>query len=208
MGLTGLGSGYYHAWPNDATLFWDRLPMAIVFTALLATTIGERISSRGGRLLLLPLLATGGASVLYWRVADDLRLYALVQFCAVVGLPLMLVLFRPRYSGTGGIVAMIGLYAVALVLDRFDQEVAAITPTGGHPWKHAAAALAMFCYLRTIAGRRPVSQFDSRSHAGRGDRGSPADLGIRPSVPSMGRILLDERSQPEPMTATVANCKA
>ncbi len=24
------------------------------------------------------------------------------------------------------------------------------------------------------------------------------------SVPSMGRILLDERSQPEPMTATVA----
>jgi hypothetical protein len=27
-------------------------------------------------------------------------------------------------------------------------------------------------------------------------------------VPSMGRILLDERSQPEPMTATVAKRKA
>lgn len=33
-------------------------------------------------------------------------------------------------------------------------------------------------------------------------------LGDRPSVPSMGRILLDERSQSEPMTATVANRKA
>jgi len=29
-----------------------------------------------------------------------------------------------------------------------------------------------------------------------------------PSVPSMGRILLDERSQPEPMTVTVVNRKA
>jgi hypothetical protein len=28
------------------------------------------------------------------------------------------------------------------------------------------------------------------------------------SVPGMGRILLDERSQPEPMTVTVANRKA
>jgi len=31
---------------------------------------------------------------------------------------------------------------------------------------------------------------------------------FRPSVPSMGRVLLDERSQPEPMTATVAKRKA
>ena len=31
---------------------------------------------------------------------------------------------------------------------------------------------------------------------------------VCPSVPSMGRILLDERSQPEPMMVTVANRKA
>ena len=29
-----------------------------------------------------------------------------------------------------------------------------------------------------------------------------------PSVPDMGRISLDKRSQPEPMTVTVANRKA
>ncbi|MGA8954423.1 MAG: hypothetical protein WB503_03410, partial [Pseudolabrys sp.] len=27
--LTGFGSAYYHLDPNDRTLFWDRLPMAI-----------------------------------------------------------------------------------------------------------------------------------------------------------------------------------
>jgi len=35
----------------------------------------------------------------------------------------------------------------------------------------------------------------------------PCTLEACASVPSMGRILLDERSQPEPMTATVAKRK-
>jgi len=64
--------------------------MAAVFMALLAATIGERISPQGGRLLLFPLLAAGVASVLYWRVSDDLRLYMLVQFYAFAAVPLML----------------------------------------------------------------------------------------------------------------------
>src|SRR5262245_28242806 len=29
--LTGFGSAYYHWAPNDATLIWDRLPLAVVF---------------------------------------------------------------------------------------------------------------------------------------------------------------------------------
>jgi hypothetical protein len=65
VALIAAGSAYYHAWPDDATLFWDRLPMAMVFMALLATTIGERINPLGGRLLLTPLLAGGVGAVLY-----------------------------------------------------------------------------------------------------------------------------------------------
>ncbi len=37
---------------------------------------------------------------------------------------------------------------------------------------------------------------------------SADDTSVRASLPSMGRILLDERSQPGPMTVTVANRKA
>ena len=40
------------------------------------------------------------------------------------------------------------------------------------------------------------------------DVGVPRGPGVRPRVPGMGRISLDERSQPEPMTVTVANRKA
>lgn len=154
VGLVAAGSGYYHAWPSDATLFWDRLPMAMVFMTLVASTVGERISARAGRRLLLPLLAIAVLSVVYWRIADDLRLYVLVQFYAVAALPLMILLFPPRYSGTAGVLAMIVLYGIALALDRSDRAVAAIIPTGGHPGKHIAAAAAMFTYLSTVSTRR------------------------------------------------------
>ena len=57
VALVAFGSSYYHFHPDNRTLFWDRLPMTIVFMSLLATTIGERISFNAGRLLLVPLLA-------------------------------------------------------------------------------------------------------------------------------------------------------
>jgi len=157
LALIALGSGYYHAWPQDSTLFWDRLPMAMAFMALLASTIGERISPRAGQALLFPLLAAAILSVLYWKFAGDLRLYALIQFYAIAALPLMITLFPPRYSGTPGILAMVALYCLALTLDRADHSLAALLPTGGHPGKHLAAAAAIFAYAHTIAHRRPLN---------------------------------------------------
>jgi ABC-type maltose transport system permease subunit len=78
-----------------------------------------------------------------------------VEFCAVVVLPLIVILFPPRYTDAAGIAAMIALYGLALALDHFDRRVAAIIVTGGHPWKHLAAALAIFCYVSTVAHRHP-----------------------------------------------------
>src|SRR5262249_1511752 len=34
--LTGFGSSYYHWQPSDSSLLWDRLPMTLCFTAILA----------------------------------------------------------------------------------------------------------------------------------------------------------------------------
>jgi lipopolysaccharide export LptBFGC system permease protein LptF len=99
--LVAAVSGYDHLRPDNATLYWDRLPMTVVFMGLLAVTIGERISMRAGRLLLAPLIVLGAASVLYWRFSGDLRLYVVVQYYPMLALPLMLILFRPRYSVVG-----------------------------------------------------------------------------------------------------------
>src|SRR5215471_19536391 len=100
------GSAYYHAWPSSETLFWDRLPMTIAFMALFAALIGDRISDRAGRMLLLPLLCVGAASVIYWRMTDDLRPYALVQFFPMLAIPLMMVLFPARAIPNSGLIGM------------------------------------------------------------------------------------------------------
>jgi hypothetical protein len=67
---------------------------------------------------------------------------------------LMVILLPPRYTGTGGILGMIGFYMVAKILELFDRQIGAILPTGGHPWKHIAGALAILCYVNTVARRQ------------------------------------------------------
>jgi hypothetical protein len=70
MLLTAGGSAYYHLAPDNERLFWDRLPMTIAFMSLLAAQVSERINVRAGVALLVPMLAIGAASVLYWRATE------------------------------------------------------------------------------------------------------------------------------------------
>ncbi len=151
--LVSFGSAYYHLHPSDETLVWDRLPMTLVFMSLLTTTIGERIDGRAGRLLLLPLLALGLGSVVYWKLTGDVRIYGLVQYYPMAALPLMAVLFPPRYAGPSGMLGLVGLYAVAKIFETIDRQIGAVLATGGHPWKHVAASAALLCYLSAVAHR-------------------------------------------------------
>src|ERR1041384_2148705 len=139
--LTGFSSSYYHWQPNDWGLFWDRLPMSVAFMAILANVVEERIDARVGKLLLWPLVALGIVSLLIWLRTDDLRLYGWVQFFPVVVLPLIFVLFAPKYSGTGYWFAAAGLYIAAKLLEAFDAQIyAALGVMSGHPLKHVVAA--------------------------------------------------------------------
>ena len=98
VALVAFGSAFYHYAPSTPTLVWDRLPMSIGFMALLALTLGERVSWTLARATLWPLVIFGMASVLYWawteqQGAGDLRPYGLVQFLPLVLMPLLLLMF-------------------------------------------------------------------------------------------------------------------
>jgi hypothetical protein len=156
--LTGFSSSYYHWAPNDAGLFWDRLPMTFAFTAILANVIEERIDARVGRALLWPLVALGVASLLIWLRTDDLRLYGWVQFFPCVALPILFVLFPPKYTGTWYWFAAAGWYVLAKLLEHFDAAIyAALGVMSGHPLKHLAAAAACYAILRAFETRRPIT---------------------------------------------------
>src|SRR5262249_17477948 len=129
--LTGFGSAYYHWNPNNDTLFWDRLPMALSFMAILAVAVEERVSARAGAILLWPLFPC-------------------------IALPLFIAC-PPKYSGTSWWLIAAALYALAKLCEFYDHAIYSIGILSGHTLKHFAAAGACFAILRYFQTRRPVS---------------------------------------------------
>ena len=166
--LTAFGSAWYHLRPSNARLFWDRLPMSIAFMALFAAMIAERISIYWSRMLLLPLVFSGVASVVLWRVSEDrgagdLRFYLFVQLFPMAALPLMMLLFRPRYSRGAELFVVMLVYAGAKALEHFDATVWALTSrtVSGHTLKHLCAALATWLVLDMLKKRgRAIVPFE------------------------------------------------
>jgi hypothetical protein len=161
--LVGFGSAYYHLHPDNRTLFWDRLPMTLVFMSLLSIAIAERIHARVGAALLLPFLVLGGLALDVWRRGEltgvgDLRFYLLVQFYPMVAIPLMMALFPARYTRTRDLGWMVAWYVLAKILELGDGLVFRATGglVGGHALKHLAASLAIAALAWMVARREPV----------------------------------------------------
>lgn len=148
--LIGFGSGYYHFDPGNARLLWDRLAMMLAFMAWLSAIVAERVGTRAG-LRLLPLaVAAGLGSAVYWgwseaRGMGDLRAYLLMQLYPGLFVPLLLRRYPPRYSGDRAILAVVGLYLLALLFDLGDRPVFALSGglVSGHTIKHGVAAAAV-----------------------------------------------------------------
>ncbi len=155
--LVGWGSSWYHWNPTDETLFWDRLPMTLLFTSFLGIMVIERIDAAWGARL-LPLLILAGVSTLLWGQArNDLRFYGLLQGMAMLGVPLILLLFERRYSRASDLWAIVGLYGIAKLFEVFDAEVyRAGFGVSGHTFKHLLGALASWKILSMLRKRRPL----------------------------------------------------
>ncbi len=148
--LVSVGSSYYHLNPNDATLFWDRAPMTVGFTGLFVAVSSEYISGRFN-VMLWPAVILGLASVVYWRMFEDLRFYYSIQLGPLVALLFILLLFRPRYSNRWLLVAGLIWYGVAKLAELGDKVVFAATQNfiSGHTLKHLFAGLG--CYFMCLA---------------------------------------------------------
>lgn len=160
--LTCAGSSYYHLNPNNVTLVWDRIPMSIGFMAILAAVIAERVDLKTGAWLLIPLVALGIASVLFWhwteiRGAGDLRFYAVVQFFPMLAIPFMVLFFSSRYTGGNYLLILAGFYGTAKVFEYFDHAIfSAGHLWSGHTLKHLASAAGTFWVLVMLRRRNIV----------------------------------------------------
>ncbi|MFA7347549.1 MAG: hypothetical protein WCZ86_07290 [Desulfurivibrionaceae bacterium] len=159
--LTGLASGYYHLAPDNHRLAWDRAAITLALMSWFAAILCERFGPAIGLRLLPLLLVAGLGSVAYWGWSEahgrgDLRAYGLIQLLVLLLTPLLFLTYPPRYSGDKDILAIIGLYVLALLCDFSDRRIATLTGmVSGHTLKHLVAALSAYWVVLRLKRRTP-----------------------------------------------------
>jgi hypothetical protein len=135
--FTAFGSAYYHLRPDDARLSWDRLPMTVAFMSIFAIAIKQRR-------LVLPLVIAGIASIVWWRLTDNLWPYGLVQFGSLAAL--VLIAFRSE----PGLWPVIGFYGLSKIAEHFDKQIYSAFPLSGHTLKHLLAGIGSWYIVRWL----------------------------------------------------------
>jgi hypothetical protein len=164
VAMTSFGSAYYHLAPDNDRLMWDRLPMAVAITALVAATLTERVSVRAGLQLLPLLVMLGAGSVLYWNWSEqqgsgNLNFYIVVQFYSILVIILLAKLFPSLYNRGADIYVVLGWYALAKAAEMADQQIYDLgNLVSGHTVKHLLATVGAYWILRTLLRRTSVSQ--------------------------------------------------
>jgi hypothetical protein len=154
------GSSYYHLDPTNASLSWDRLPIACAITTFLVIVIGEHLDEKLAQYLLLPLLVLAIWSVWYWYHSElqgqgDLRAYLLVQFLSVIVIAMILGLFPSKFSHTGYVWGVFASYAISKVAEELDGQLFSVTARSisGHSIKHVIAALGIGLFVLALRHR-------------------------------------------------------
>lgn len=165
--LTAFGSAFYHLAPDNISLIWDRLPIALVCAGLIAGVRGDIKGSNSGlEAIVLALAAV--ASVAWWAIterqgAGDLRPYLLLQGLALILIPLWQAIYRAPRTDRIAFGTAMGLYVLAKLAEVFDHEIA--TTLGfvtGHTLKHLIATAATAAVVWGLTRR-----FSRDGHAAR-----------------------------------------
>lgn len=144
-------SSYYHLAPDDARLFWDRLPIAVACASLLSLVRSAcLVSPQHPRLELIGLCIFAVASVCWWQQTGDLRPYLSLQILAIALPPVWQWLYgRPKAERIWFAVA-IAFYVVAKCVEMADGSIlSATTMISGHTIKHVLAACAAYFIVKS-----------------------------------------------------------
>lgn len=153
--LVAAGSSYYHLNPNNETLTWDRLPMAIGFMALFVIVLGDYVNSKLEHWLLIPMCLLGIFSIIYWNITDDLRIYAWVQFCSLGLLLVIISLYKPSTFQTKYLIYALVFYSLSKITEYLDLTIFTFTQEmlSGHTVKHVLSAIGTFFFYMLLKNR-------------------------------------------------------
>lgn len=153
--LTALGSAWYHLDPRDATLVWDRLPIALGFAGLVAATLVDRAPRRAVRFSAL-FAGIAVATVLNWSWGGNLLPYLVMQASFVAAALAATAGVASTFTHARWLYGAALLYGVAIACEKFDKPIDAllIGVVSGHTLKHLLAASALYVVYAMLRRRR------------------------------------------------------
>jgi hypothetical protein len=154
---TALGSGWYHLNPQDATLLWDRLGMAMAFVGLLSLLAATQVSERAaiwtlGLASVVSIVALGA-----WQFDANLLPWVVLQAGGLL-LILGMGLLRSGAPHTRRVSirwwCLVLAYGLAKVFELHDHQVADLLHGAftGHAIKHLLASAAALPVLWGLQG--------------------------------------------------------
>jgi hypothetical protein len=158
--LLTFGSAYYHFYPNNETLVYDRIPIGIIFMSFFAIIIYDCLNPSKGYAAFIILNIIGILSVVYWILSEhkgygDLRWYGLVQFFPVIAIPLLLFLYKPPFKYSRELIPMFIFFGLAKIAEHLDTAIyhSLCTTISGHSLKHIFVTIAGYELVALINRR-------------------------------------------------------
>lgn len=154
--LTAFGSAWYHLEPSDATLVWDRLPIALGFAGLVAATLVDRAPRRAAPFSAL-FAGVALATVLGWSWGGNLLPYVVMQASFVAAALFATARVASTFTHARWLYGAALLYGAAIACEKFDKPIDAWLDgvVSGHTLKHLLAALALYVVYAMLRRRRP-----------------------------------------------------
>ena len=156
--LTSMGSAYYHLAPDNARLVWDRLPIALACSGLLAGVWGDT-HLKDSRMTAGWLGLFAVLSVVWWHFTEeagvgDLRPYLLLQALPIVLIPLWQWLHGSSRLERLTFGSALALYVIAKFTEIYDHEIAvSFVKVSGHTMKHLFASASAGLIITTLIKR-------------------------------------------------------
>lgn len=157
--LTAIGSGFYHLFPDNARLLWDRLPIALACAGLLAGVRAETQQQTNAAVMTNCLALFAAGSVGWWYISGesgygDLRPYLLLQFLPLILIPLWQWIYQaPRKDRIAFNLALI-LYVTAKLAELQDAYLFTLfSAVSGHTLKHLLATAAVAVITARLSSR-------------------------------------------------------
>ncbi|MBN9542650.1 MAG: hypothetical protein J0G32_02495 [Alphaproteobacteria bacterium] len=165
--LLGMGSIYYYSDPSHYTLFWMRLPLTIIYMAIMCLLLEDRISIKSGHILLFISVLIGASSVLQWEYTEltnksDIKFYEIIQFIPFVVSMATLILFPRGFKEDKYWFKIFAWFLIGKIFEIFDYEIFHFTSElcSGHTFKNLASAMSIYYVVKYLShkGKYAISR--------------------------------------------------